>query len=126
MRLYPRLGALALDTPERVKYFGLRSMRACGICRFRAGRSCTRLGTRHNDQAISVLYRQANNANVANMLQITNRKRARDKLRRHGLKHDRQCELHQFAKHCLVHVAKYPNTLYGGLIQYERMHVFFH
>ena len=41
-RLYPRLGALALDTPERVKYFGLRSNRACGICRLRHGRSATR------------------------------------------------------------------------------------
>ena len=42
LRLYPRLGALVLDTPERVKYFGLRSNRACGICRLRQGRSATR------------------------------------------------------------------------------------
>ena len=33
MFLFPRLGAMSLDTPERVKYFGLRNVSACGICR---------------------------------------------------------------------------------------------
>ena len=125
MRLYPRLGALALDSPERVKYFGLRSYRACGICRFRSGRSCARLGTRHNDNEISELYRQANDRNVIGRGQIQTRKRAREKLNRHGFKYHQQCELLRNAEHSLVHVEKYPCTLYGGLIQYERMHVFY-
>lgn len=51
MLLFPRIGALPLDTPERADYFGLRSMRACGICRFRSGRSAARQGARRHDPA---------------------------------------------------------------------------
>ena len=57
MVLFPRLGAMSLDTPERIKYFGLRNMRSCGICRFRSGRSATRRSaTRHDDANITALY----------------------------------------------------------------------
>jgi len=202
MRLYPRLGALALDSPERKKYFGLRSYRACGICRFRSGkihyiyallttymlskehiwvihawcicyiydvfpthrsslhictidniyvlqnniygssmnavfatymmyflhtcsgRSCARVGTRHNDQSISDLYQEAN-ANAHGLVAKRNRKRSREKLFRHGFKYEEQCQLLKNVRHSLVRVEKYPDTLYGGLIRYERMHVYF-
>ena len=57
MLLFPRVGALPLDTPERVDYFGLRSMRSCDICRFRSGRSAARRGARHHDPTeIASLY----------------------------------------------------------------------
>ena len=26
---------------------------------------------------------------------------------------------------CIVNISKYPNTLFGGLVRYERMHVYF-
>ena len=56
MHLFPVLGMLTLDTPERVKYFGLRNMRSCGICRLRAGRSVMRTATRHDPAQIKTLY----------------------------------------------------------------------
>ena len=58
MWFMPRVGALPLDTPERADYFGMRSQRACGICRFRSGRSATRTATRHDPAEISALYAQ--------------------------------------------------------------------
>ena len=121
MRLYPRLGALALDTPERVKYFGLRSQRACGICRFRSGRSASRSATRHNDALIATLYNNVNSTATSRHV----RKVSRQSLNRYGFKYDRRCELLDNVKHALVHVNNYPDTLYGGLIRYERMHVYF-
>ena len=59
-KFYPRIGAMSLDTMERVKYFGLRSVRACGICRLRKGRSVTRKATRHDPVTVAQLYDQAN------------------------------------------------------------------
>ena len=57
MILFPRVGALPLDTPERADYFGLRSIRACGICRFRSGRSAARQrARRHDPMEIVSLY----------------------------------------------------------------------
>lgn len=56
IHFYPCLGMLTLDTPERTKYFGLRSYRACGICRLRKGRSVVREATRHNPEEIKRLY----------------------------------------------------------------------
>ena len=29
------------------------------------------------------------------------------------------------AKDCIVNISKYPNTIFGGLVRYERMHVYF-
>ena len=52
----PCLGMLTLDTLERVKYFGLRSVRACGICRLRKDRSVVRKATRHDPAQIKRLY----------------------------------------------------------------------
>lgn len=56
IHFFPCLGMLTLDTPERAKYFGLRSFRACGICRLRKGRSVVREATRHNPEQIKRLY----------------------------------------------------------------------
>jgi len=56
MHFFPCLGMLTLDTMERVKYFGLRSVRACGICRLRKGRSVLRNATRHDPKQIERLY----------------------------------------------------------------------
>ena len=54
---FARLGAMTLDTKERVKYYGLRSDRTCGFCRLRLGRSVTRVATRH-DGAVCKSLRQ--------------------------------------------------------------------
>ena len=124
MRLYPRIGAIALDSPERVKYFGLRSVRACGICRLRPGRSCARVATRHNDKMIADLYQVANSDPIGRE-ERSARQRSREKLHRHGFKFKRQCQLLKYIQHSVVRVEKYPDTLYGGLIRYERMHVYF-
>ena len=59
MALFPRLGAMSLDSPERVKYFGLSNFHSCGICRLRKGRSVTRRSTRHDPTQISRLYEEA-------------------------------------------------------------------
>ena len=59
MHFFPCLGMLTLDTPERVKYFGLRSVRACGICRLRKGRSVMRKATRHDPEDVKRLYETA-------------------------------------------------------------------
>ena len=56
MHFFPCLAMLTLDTPERVKYFGLRSMRACALCRLRKGRSVVREATRHDPEQIKRLY----------------------------------------------------------------------
>ena len=70
MHFFPCLGMLTLDTPERVKYFGLRSMRACGICRLRKGRSVVRQATRHDPEQIEKLYDIACAPTCARYLQV--------------------------------------------------------
>jgi hypothetical protein len=124
MLFFPRLGAISIDTPERVKYFGLRSMRACGICRVRRGRSLARRASRHVPAEVHDLMNEAN-AEVHTRPLISSRKRARDKLFRHGWKYNQRCRLNEYAEHCLVDVAEFGPTVYGGLIRYERMHVYF-
>ena len=57
MLLFPRLGVMSLDTPERVKFFGLRSQASCPICRRRNGRSCARTrATTHSPDEVNSLY----------------------------------------------------------------------
>ena len=125
MLLFPRLGAMSLDTPERVKYFGLQSLRACGICRGpRAGRSLTRSGTRHDPVHISRLYTQVN-AVARTLPTIRERKRRREQLQRHGLNYTKRCRLTDHAKKCLVNIKKHGVTLFAGLVRYERMHIYF-
>ena len=121
MRLFPRLGAMTLDSPERVKYFGLRNFKACGICRNRWGRSNTRKATCHRPAHVQQQYTIAHASTTVN----GRRKRARDELYRHGLDWKKQCLLPDHAKRCLVHIEEFGPRLYGGLCRYERMHVYF-
>ena len=124
LRLYPRVGAIALDTPERVKYFGLRGTRACGICRLRRGRSATRCATRHRPDEIESLYRESN-MEAHTRASISTRKRARERLHRHGFNYKKKCRLNDYCKHSLVNIDTFGSELYSGLIRYERMHVYF-
>ena len=115
---------MSLDTPERVKYFGLRNKQSCGICRRRWGRSFARKGTDHCPQEIENLYTLAND-DATTRPQKRNRKRARDRLHRHGLNYTKRCRLTDFAKVSLVQVDPEHPRLFGGLVRYERMHVYF-
>lgn len=61
---------------------------------------------------------------------ISARKRARDKLHRHGFNYKKRCRLTVHADHCLMKTRAfglYPGIrpMYAGLFHYERMHVYF-
>lgn len=112
---------MALDTIERVKYFGLRNVASCGICRRRQARSATRRATRHNPVQIKSLYDSACSASHLK----GRRKRAREQLRRHGLDWTKRCRLSDVTKHCLIRIDKFGPRLFNGLVRYERMHVYF-
>ena len=124
MLLYARIGVMALDTPERVKYFGLRSQCACPICRARRGRSKTRKATCHCPRQIAEFYATAN-ADARTRPQRRARKRARERLRNHGFKYDKRCTLTDHAKHSLVQIPSIGPRMFAGLARYERMHVYF-
>jgi len=124
MLLFPRLGAMSLDTIERVKYFGLRSVRTCGICRLRKGRSVTRVSTRHVPDNIEQMYIEST-ADVSRRPLISRRKRFREQLARHGFDHTKRCRLTQHAKHCLVNIPEFQPIMFGGLVRYEAMHVYY-
>ena len=119
---FPRLGAMSLDTPERVNYFGLRSTRTCGSCRLRRGRSITRSASRHDSVLLYAVLDEAE-AECDTRDGISRRKRKRDQVARHGWNWVRRCRLHDYAKHCLVHVRGFGSTVYAGLIKYDRLHV---
>lgn len=122
--LFPRLGAMSLDTKERTKYFGQRSQRACAFCRLRNGRSIFRGSKRQDPDILQLLFRWAlSDAHTG--VTISQRARARSTLLRHGWKYKRRCRLCDFAHNCLVHVPQFPRTLFGGLCHFERMHTFF-
>ena len=122
--LFPRLGAMTLDTVERAKYFGLRSYRACATCRLRKGRSCARQSTRHDPDVLNNYFRWAN-SNARDNVSISQRAKARKKLAHHGFKYKTPCLLHEYAYHCLVHVPEFPKLLFGGTCTYERMHAYY-
>ena len=124
MLFFPRVGAIGIDTPERVKYFGLRSVRSCGICRLRKGRSVMRVATRHDGGVIRTLYDRAT-ANVRTRPLQRRRKRARETLKRHGLDYKKRCRLMEHASCSLVRIDKFGETLFAGLVRYERMHIYF-
>ena len=111
---------MSLDSPERVKYFGLQNVSCCATCRRRKGRSAHRIVTRHCPTHIENLYEQAHGP-----IQSGPRKRAREQLERHGLDWEKRCRLEQHAKVCLVRVDKYGPTLFAGLCKWERMHIYF-
>lgn len=52
-------------------------------------------------------------------------KNAIDKLRRYGFKPAHECLLTVYARYSLVHVPKFGPTPFAGLVQMERMHVYF-
>ena len=121
---FPRLGAMSLDTPERVKYFGLRSARACGLCRLRNGRSVTRRARRHDKDHLNTLFSWAQ-FNAHTKPQISARSRARKRLLRYGWNYKHMCGLDQYARDCLVPVPRFGNVPLAGLVHSERMHLFF-
>ena len=123
--LFPRLSAMALDSQERLKYFGLRSLRTCGICRFRRGRSATRMATRHQKTTLNSNLNFAN-APAHTRLDKSRRKRVRDQLNRHGWNYKKRCRLDDHAKSIIVPSAVFtPPLPYGGLIRCDTMHVYF-
>ena len=126
--LFPRLAAMTLDTIERVKYFGLRNVRSCSFCRVRNGRSITRRSSRQDPRLLDLLQGWAGKDDANTRVTISQRARARQKLKRHGWNWKRPCRLSQFAKFCLVSVPPQPGVPeppFGGLAHYERMHTFF-
>ena len=61
---------------------------------------------------------------------ISARKRARDKLHRHGFNYKKRCRLTVYADHCLLKIRLYGlhpriRPMHAGLFHYERMHVYF-
>ena len=122
---YARVGVMSLDTPERVKYFGLRNMTSCAICRKRKGRSLARKATFHCPTEVANLHASANDMTSNTRPAQRARKRARERLQRHGLSYKRRCTLTDHAKHCLVDIPSFGPRLFGGLARYERMHVYF-
>ena len=123
--LFPRMGAMSLDTKERVKYFGQRSNRACSVCRLRNGRSILRRSKRQDPDIMKLLFRWANMSDVHTRVLSSQRARARATLLRHGWNYKRRCRLCDHAHDCLVHVPEFPRTPFGGLCHFERMHTFF-
>jgi hypothetical protein len=123
-QFFPRLGAMTLDTPERVKYFGLRGIRACGCCRLRNGRSATRKASRHHPDVLQLLFQWATRE-VHTRERISQRSKARKKLLRHGFQYKKRCRLGDFARQCLVNVPQLPRSPFAGLCQFERLHTFF-
>ena len=115
---------MTLDSPERLKYFGLKNFHSCGLCRLRNGRSVTRRSTRHHPEHIVNLY-DAATAEVHTTDLIKRRKRLREQLHRHGFDVQKRCRLTEHAKHCLVHVPKFQPTMFGGVCRYETLHVYF-
>ena len=123
--LFPRLGAVTLDTPEKVKYFGLRSLRSCSYCRLRNGRSVARHAATQHDPVDVLNKFQLARAPEHTRAGISSRARARHSLFRQGFKWKFMCKLNYFANRCLVSIPSLPPRLFGGVCQFERMHTFF-
>ena len=124
MLCFPRVGVMSLDSPERQKYFGLQNLQSCAICRRRKGRSAARMATCHRPDEIEELMMRAH-AEAPTRARQQSRKRARERLKRHGLDYTKRCKLTDHAKHCLVQIETIGPRLFGGLARYERMHVYF-
>ena len=121
---FPRLGAMSLDTPERIKYFGLRGNHACATCRLRNGRSAARRSTYHDPQVLHLLFQWAT-ADCHTRPRISQRSKARAKLERYGFNWRHRCRLHDFARDCLVHVPQLRSSFFQWLCAYERLHTFY-
>jgi hypothetical protein len=127
MLLFPRIGVMSLDTPERVKYFGLRSQASCPICRRRNGRSCTRKATCHcPDEVRGMLdIACAPDEDTVGRARKRRRKQARERLLRHGIDYEKRCRITDHANISLVRIPRIGARLFAGLARYERMHVYF-
>ena len=127
MLLFPRIGVMSLDTPERVKFFGLRSQASCPICRRRNGRSAARTCTFHCPQEVKRMFdiACAPNEETVGRAPKRRRKHARDRLLRHGLNYEKRCRITDNANITLVHIPQIGPRLFAGLARYERMHVYF-
>ena len=122
---FPRLAAMTLDATERQKYFGLRSLRTCGICRLRRGRSATRIVTRHQAESWQNKMTIATSP-AGTQHEISRRKRARDQLNRHGWNYKKRCRLDDHAKKLIVPTNVFAPALpCGGLIRCDAMHLYF-
>lgn len=121
---FPRLGAMSLDSKERQAYFGMRSVRACGTCRLRNGRSVTRRARRQDPDVLGLYFNWAVSERHTQVT-ISQRARARASLKRHGWLYKVRCRLWDVANACLVHIPQFPKTIFAGLCQYERMHTFY-
>ena len=53
------------------------------------------------------------------------RKRAREQLHRHGFDYKKRCRLMEHASNCIPSLEKYGKPLFGGVVRFERMHVYF-
>ena len=125
MRWYfPRLGAMSLDTKERQAYYGMKSHRTCGTCKFRNGRSAARRARRQDPDVLALYFNWAT-SEAHTRARISQRSRARHSLSRHGWLWKFRCRLCDFANSCLVHIPQFPKTAFAGLCQYERMHTFY-
>ena len=127
MVLFPRLGCISLDTPEKKKYFGLRNQSTCPLCRKRKGRSVARDATFHDPIAVerSLQIACTPDAQATGQERKRRRKEARDQLLRHGFKWENRCRLHDHAKRILVHIPWIGQRMFAGTARYERMHVYF-
>ena len=115
---------MSLDTKERQLYFGLRSVRGCGICRMRNGRSACRRARRQDPEVLGIYFDWAK-SDTRTQVAISQRARARASLLRRGFMYKWRCRLCDVANACLVHIPPFPKTVFAGLCQYERMHTFY-
>ena len=116
---------MTLDTPERVKYFGLRSQRGCPYCRLRNGRSCARHRAKSHDPVEVLNKFQLARSPAHTRAAISLRSKARQSLLRQGFKWKYMCQLNYFTNRCLVSIPNLPPRLFGGVCQFERIHTFF-
>ena len=84
-----------------------------------------RVATFHDPKHIERLYSIACNKNARGRPQLRQRKRARDKLHRHGLDFKKRCRVTKHVDVALVRIDCFGERLFGGLCRYERMHVYF-
>ena len=65
------------------------------------------------------------NREVHTKAEISQRAKARSKLKRHGWNYKNKCRLSDVARDCLLPTPQFPKTPFAGLLHYERMHTFF-
>ena len=127
IRLHPFLTAFRVDSKERKTYFGLKSDRACCICRLRKGWSTLRKGTTHSKPHIQRLWRiavdQPRTRRRTNFGRV--QKRSREQLQRHGFSKRRRCTLLDHANVILLRDPQqrrqslFADVIYNDLLHFE-------